>query len=179
MFAKIIIISLIQSIIDKISLITSILFRYFIANLLQLWAKYFYIYIKYKEKQSFCCFFEEKALTLHFDFWNVNNIIKIVAQNINGKLPLECTDISEVRNEIDNIDKEIIRLLATRFEYVKEVVKYKDGTAKGIEAADRKAAVFRTRREWAEQNGLNPDVIEDIYTKLVQYFIEEEKKLIK
>lgn len=102
-----------------------------------------------------------------------------MAQNINGKLPLECTDISEVRNEIDNIDKEIIRLLATRFEYVKEVVKYKDGTAKGIEAADRKTAVFRTRREWAEQNGLNPDVIEDIYTKLVQYFIEEEKKLIK
>lgn len=102
-----------------------------------------------------------------------------MAQNINGKLPLECTDISEVRNEIDNIDKEIIRLLATRFEYVKEVVKYKDGTAKGIEAADRKAAVFHTRREWAEQNGLNPDVIEDIYTKLVQYFIDEEKKLIK
>lgn len=102
-----------------------------------------------------------------------------MAQNINEKTPLECTNISEVRNEIDNIDKEIIRLLSTRFEYVKEVVKYKDGTAKGIEAADRKAAVFRSRREWAEQCGLNPDIIEDIYTRLIQYFIEEEKKLVK
>jgi len=101
-----------------------------------------------------------------------------VTQSINEKLPLECTNISEVRNEIDNIDREIIRLISTRFEYVKEVVKYKDNTASAIEASDRKQAVMRTRREWAEDNGLNPDVIENIYDQLVQYFIEEEKKII-
>lgn len=102
-----------------------------------------------------------------------------MAQNINDKLPQECTNITEVRNEIDNIDKEIIRLLSTRFEYVKEVVKYKDGTAKGIEASDRKAAVLNSRRQWAEEKGLNPDVIEEIYKRLIQYFIEEETKILR
>lgn len=98
--------------------------------------------------------------------------------SVNEKQPLECTNISEVRNEIDNIDREIIRLISTRFEYVKEVVKYKDNTATAIEASDRKMAVMRTRREWAEEKGLNPNVIENIYSQLVQYFIDEEKKII-
>lgn len=98
--------------------------------------------------------------------------------NINEKSPAECTNIAEVRNEIDNIDREIIRLLSDRFGYVKEVVKYKDMTASGIVASERRAAVLQTRREWAEQNGLSADVIEDIYDKLIAYFIEEEKKIV-
>ena len=98
---------------------------------------------------------------------------------VNDRLPSECTDIAQVRSEIDNIDFEIIQLLANRSEYVREVVKYKDGTARGIEAADRRAAVLSCRREWAEKAGLNPDVIESIYDKLIKYFISEEMKLIE
>jgi len=97
---------------------------------------------------------------------------------VNKKLPQECTNIEEVRHEIDNIDQEIIRLLAVRFGYVREVVKYKEKTANGIEASDRKTQVFETRRQWAVAQGLDPDVVEDIYRRLVQYFIDEEKKLI-
>lgn len=93
--------------------------------------------------------------------------------------PEECKNISDVRNEIDRIDQEIIHLLSVRSEYVREVVKYKEATAEGIEATDRRAAVLQTRREWAVQAGLSPDVIEEIYDRLVSYFIDEEKKLVK
>lgn len=97
-------------------------------------------------------------------------------QKVNKKLPFECTDISEVRIEIDNIDREIIRLLATRLEYVREVVKYKDGTPRGIEAPRRRAEVLHSRGQWASEAGLNPAVVEDIYNRLIEYFIDEEKK---
>lgn len=97
---------------------------------------------------------------------------------VNEKKPQECTNLEEVRHEIDNIDQSIIDLLSTRFEYVKQVVKYKEKTANGIEATDRKKAVFATRRQWAAEKGLDPDVIEEIYVRLVQYFIDEEKKII-
>ena len=90
----------------------------------------------------------------------------------------ECTTITEVRNEIDNIDSEIIKLLSTRFGYVREVVKYKENTDSGIEATDRRAAVIASRRQWAKEAGLSPDVIENIYNTLIDYFIEEEKKLM-
>lgn len=98
-------------------------------------------------------------------------------QNINQKAPQECNNIAEVRNEIDNIDKVIISLLSKRFEYVKEVVKYKSKDAASIEASERRQQMLAHRREWAEQNGLSADVIENIYGTLVAYFIEEEKKI--
>lgn len=100
-----------------------------------------------------------------------------MAFNINEKKPIECTNITEVRKEIDTIDMEIIRLLSTRMEYVQEVVKYKNDTHHDIEAADRRAEVLHTRGSWAEEAGLKAEVIEDIYSILIDYFIEEEKKI--
>lgn len=97
--------------------------------------------------------------------------------NINEKSPQECFSITDVRNEIDNIDKVIITLLSQRFEYVKEVVKYKAKDSSSIEASDRRREMLAHRRQWAEQNGLSADVIENIYDTLVAYFIEEEKKI--
>ena len=97
---------------------------------------------------------------------------------VNDRLPSECTNIEEVRQEIDNIDKVVIKLLRERFEYVKAVVRYKEKTASSIEASDRRAAVLSERRRLAEEAGLDPDVIEEIYARLISYFIEEEKKLI-
>ena len=34
--------------------------------------------------------------------------------------------------------------------------------------------MLQQRRVWAEEEGLNPDVIEKIYRDLVTYFIDEE-----
>lgn len=102
-----------------------------------------------------------------------------MANSINGRLPEECSNIAEVRGEIDNIDREIIRLIGVRFDYVREVVKYKTATASGVEASGRRQEVLDTRRQWAQENGLDPDVVEDIYVRLVQYFIDEEKKILK
>ena len=95
-----------------------------------------------------------------------------------SKLPHECVDISEVRNEIDHIDRSILHLLSSRFGYVREVVKYKEQTDTGIEASDRRKAVIATRREWAQAEGISPDVVEAIYNHLIDYFIEEEKKIM-
>lgn len=96
----------------------------------------------------------------------------------NVKLPHECTNIAEVRNEIDNIDREIVALLSRRFGYVREVVKYKEKTDAGIEASDRRAAVIDSRRKWAAEAGIDPDVVGGIYTSLIEYFISEEKKIM-
>ncbi len=101
-----------------------------------------------------------------------------MSDNNKRKLPQECTNITEVRNEIDNIDKDIINMLSKRFGYVREVVKYKEKTTSGVEASGRRAAVITSRREWAEEVGINPDVIENIYNTLIDYFITEEKKIM-
>lgn len=93
--------------------------------------------------------------------------------------PSECKSIEDVRQNIDAIDAEIMRLFGLRFEFVKEVVKYKKNDEASIIAADRRAYVLQKRREMALQNNLNPDVFENLYANLIEHFIEEELKIVK
>lgn len=91
------------------------------------------------------------------------------------KDPGECQSMAEIRQAIDAIDEQVINSWAQRFEYVKAAAKFKtDATA--VRAPERFAAMLVQRREWAQQNGLDPDVIEGIYRDLVTYFIREELK---
>jgi isochorismate pyruvate lyase len=34
--------------------------------------------------------------------------------------------------------------------------------------------MLATRRRWAEENGLDPDVIEALYQNLISYFVDRE-----
>lgn len=95
------------------------------------------------------------------------------------KSPKDCTSIDEVRSCIDNIDAQIIELLAQRFEYVKAVVPFKSKTAEGVIAKERRVQVLKDRRMLAEKYGLNPDTIEKMYMLLIEYFIDEEMKIIE
>lgn len=95
------------------------------------------------------------------------------------KRPEECKGIDEIRDSIDLLDTEIIRLLGERFKYVQEIVKYKNKDKDSIVAKERREQVIKTRRELAAKNGLNPDIIEQIYKLLIDHFIDEELELMK
>lgn len=91
------------------------------------------------------------------------------------KKPEDCSNIEDIRQEIDAIDKEVIAALKRRFAYVKTAAKFKK-SAKSVKAPDRFNSMLQERRTWAEEAGLNPDVIEKLYRDLVNYFIDEEMK---
>jgi isochorismate pyruvate lyase len=91
------------------------------------------------------------------------------------KLPEDCLNIEEIRNEIDCLDREIITALGKRFSYVKAASKFKTNETT-VKASERFKSMLDQRRIWAEQEGLNPDVIEKMYRDLVNYFIKEELK---
>ena len=94
------------------------------------------------------------------------------------KKPQECKSISEVREGIDLIDKQLIELIGKRYQFVKEIVKFKSNK-EDVEAKPRYDEVLRVRREWAVQENLDPDVIETIYKTMIQYFIEEQLRMLK
>ena len=94
------------------------------------------------------------------------------------KAPKECTNIDEVRDGIDQIDNQILKLLSERFDYVKEVIKYKPRNEAVVKAIDRYNAVLEKRRQQAIEKGLDPNVIENLYRLLMDYFIIEQKKII-
>lgn len=92
-----------------------------------------------------------------------------------NKAPNECESLQDIRAEIDRIDREVIAAFGQRFAYVKAAAKFKTSET-GVQASDRFTAMLQQRREWAEAEGLNPDVVERLYRDLVTYFIEEELK---
>ena len=94
------------------------------------------------------------------------------------KKPGSCININEIRNEIDRIDRSVLELLASRQEYVEEIVKYKTDQDAVI-AHDRQLEVYANRRQWAAELGLCPDFIEQIFKYLVEHNIKKELKLLK
>ncbi|MGL5792978.1 MAG: isochorismate lyase [Waterburya sp.] len=91
------------------------------------------------------------------------------------KTPDECENMLDIRAEIDRLDRQIIALLGQRFAYVKAASKFKTSQA-SVKAPERFEAMLKQRRVWADEEGLNADVIEKMYRDLVNHFINEEMK---
>ncbi|MBD2537600.1 isochorismate lyase [Coleofasciculus sp. FACHB-SPT36] len=86
-----------------------------------------------------------------------------------------CSNIEGIRQEIDKIDRQIIAAFGKRFEYVKAAAKFKTNET-SVKAPERVQSMLQQRRLWAEEQGLNPDVIEKLYQDLINYFMNEELK---
>ncbi len=91
------------------------------------------------------------------------------------KEPNECASIEDVREAIDAIDRDIVDALGHRFQYVKAITRFKKTEAE-VRANDRYQAVLQARRQWAEEVGFDPDIVEQMYRLLIEHFIEEEMK---
>jgi len=94
------------------------------------------------------------------------------------KQPEECEDMLEIRAEIDSLDREIIGLIGKRYHYVKAAARFKTSET-SVKAPERFAAMLVERRAWAAHQGLSGDMIERMYTDMVNYFIREELDLWK
>lgn len=89
------------------------------------------------------------------------------------KAPAECSNMTEIRAAIDQLDRAVIALLGQRFNYVQAAAKFKTSAA-AVRAPERFKAMLQQRREWAAEERLNPDAIEKLYSDLVNHFIAEE-----
>lgn len=94
------------------------------------------------------------------------------------KSPSECTCKEDIRAQIDAIDKEIIALFGQRFQYVSEIVKFKND-AESIVAQDRKDHVIKQRGEWAENHGLDKETFQQIFRFLVDHNIGKELEILE
>jgi isochorismate pyruvate lyase len=90
------------------------------------------------------------------------------------KPPQDCASLDEIRAEIDRIDRGVVAALGERKHYVMAALKFKTSSA-AIAAPERVAAMMEARRQWAAEEGIDPDVAEKIYRTLVEYFVAEER----
>lgn len=89
------------------------------------------------------------------------------------KQPEECANIGDIRAAIDRTDRQIIALIGERAGYVRAAAKFKTSAA-DVRAAERFEVMLHQRRAWAEEQGLNPDMVEKLYQDMVSHFIQQE-----
>ena len=86
--------------------------------------------------------------------------------------------LNDIRSDIDNIDSQLIRLLAQRQILVEKAGRLKPkGDNPAVRANDRVAQVIANRRKEALELGLSPDVAESVWRSMIQAFIALEEKV--
>ncbi|WP_147535453.1 chorismate mutase [Bacillus marasmi] len=86
---------------------------------------------------------------------------------------LECKNINEVRENIDNLDRQIVKLISERSKFVEQAAKFKTDTD-DVKAPERVEAVIQKVKAIAEKNDVNPQIIEQVYRTMITCFINEE-----
>ena len=90
----------------------------------------------------------------------------------------DCKDLDEVRENIDRIDDQIIRLIAERGGYVKQAAAFKKNE-ESVRDSSRVEAVILKARTKAELYDADPDLIEKLYRSMINSFINMEMKEFK
>jgi chorismate mutase/prephenate dehydrogenase len=77
-------------------------------------------------------------------------------------------DLKVLRDEIDDIDSQLVSLLAKRLTVTTKVGALKSREGVPIFAPEREAALISKRREQAQESGLSGDLIEDVLRRLIR-----------
>lgn len=85
--------------------------------------------------------------------------------------------LAELRKKIDEVDQEMMALLARRLDLVAEVGEVKGQHALPIYAPEREQSMIAARRAEAERRGLSPDLIEDVLRRCMREAYSHEKNL--
>ncbi len=85
----------------------------------------------------------------------------------------KCNTLNEAREEIDKLDKEIVKSIAFRNDYIKQIAYFKTSIEE-VKAEDRIASVISSVRAQAISLGLSPNLINDLYVRMIDEMIESE-----
>ncbi len=86
---------------------------------------------------------------------------------------IKCTTLDEARTKIDKVDEQIVALIAERNNYIKEIAHFKTSIDE-VKAEDRIDAVISRVREQAISLDLSPNLINDLYVRMIDAMVESE-----
>lgn len=86
---------------------------------------------------------------------------------------MKCESLEEVRENIDRIDRNIVKLIAERSTYVAQAANFKKNSHE-VKAPQRVEKVINKVRNLASENHVNPDIVEKIYREMINSFINFE-----
>lgn len=87
-------------------------------------------------------------------------------------------NLEQARAQIDVIDHALIELISARQFYVDQAVRFKR-TAHDVQSPERVEDVIKKVRGAAQDQGVDPNLIEHIYREMIHHFIQRELKELR
>ena len=81
---------------------------------------------------------------------------------------MERIDINKIRQDIDDLDSQMVEILARRSTLTRNVGLYKTLTGVPIYVPERESEVIDSRRKQAESLGVCPDLVEDLLRRMMR-----------
>jgi prephenate dehydrogenase len=78
-------------------------------------------------------------------------------------------ELKETREHIDQLDREIVELLARRIALAQRAAKAKAVLGHPVLDPQREAAVFEARKTWAKEMGVDPTGVDEIFHAIVRF----------
>lgn len=88
------------------------------------------------------------------------------------KAPGACRDLIDIRAAVNALDRDLIKLLATRQKYALAALRFKHDR-KSIGDPKHRRQMFAQRKTWAGSGKLNPKMVQKIF----QAIVDESKRL--
>jgi len=86
---------------------------------------------------------------------------------------MDCKNMNDIREAIDSIDENIVKLISQRAKYVQKASEFKQSEI-AVRDEKRVKAVISSKKELANKYGVSSTLIETLYTNMIDYFIKEE-----
>lgn len=95
-----------------------------------------------------------------------------------AKTAAECTTMTDIRENIDRVDRELMALFAERWSFIDKAAEIKAGLGLPADVPKRVRQVRDNARANAVARGLDGDFYDDLWARLIRHSIEHEKKLL-
>lgn len=87
-------------------------------------------------------------------------------------------ELSQIRQQLDELDKQIIQTIAKRMALIPEVAKWKKENNVQRYQPDREKKIIKSKRELAKKLGVNPDLAEDLIKRIIEDSHRIEKEIL-
>ncbi|WP_299480261.1 chorismate mutase [uncultured Roseibium sp.] len=96
---------------------------------------------------------------------------------VNVKTPEDCLTKKDIRDEIDRLDEELVRLFAVRQGFVRRMSELKQHPDEAFDA-ERIESMIEIIRKRAEELGLEADQADMVWRTLIDWNIAFERRVI-
>jgi len=104
---------------------------------------------------------------------------RLKTRNSGLENPIFKHQLEQLREQIDEVDRELLEVITRRMNLVAQVGEYKKSNNLTVFQIERWKKVFKTRAEWAQAMNLNPEFVKEVFKLIHTESINKQTEIME